>query len=53
VLSYRVAPGAAEQTARILRTRLASAGIEDAVVTPSGAGITVAVPPPPARMSPR
>ena len=43
-LSYRVASGAAEQTAQILRTRLASAGIRGAVVTPSGAGITVTVP---------
>jgi preprotein translocase subunit SecD len=39
-----VASGAAEQTAQILRTRLASAGISEAVVTPSRAGITVVVP---------
>jgi preprotein translocase subunit SecD len=43
-LSYRVQPAAARQTADVLRARLAAVGIRRAVVTPDGAGITIAVP---------
>lgn len=45
-MTYRVEPsGAAEQTAQVLRERLAAAGVDGADVTVSGGSLTITAPP--------